>query len=192
MSGGGHTGGGAGGHFGGGGGGHFGNGGGGHFGSGAGYFSGGYGSLGAGRAAQAVAAHDAWMAGEGTGHDGIARGATERAGMARGTIEHEAMARGATEREGMARESVEHESAAHKGAPAHEQVTKLAAVRPPTTPHPHPHHPKPMNVNLNSVQYSSVEMRAFAPCFNRPYDDSYCFGRAIKAPVNSDTGRPIG
>lgn len=52
-----------------------------------------------------------------------------------------------------------------------------------------------MNVNLNSVQYSSVEMRAFAPCFNRSYDggeNTNCFGRAIKAPVNSDTGRPIG
>jgi hypothetical protein len=120
------------------------------------------------------------VAREGTGHDGFARGATEHEGMARGAAEHAGTAR---------------ESAAHKGAPAHEQVTRLAAVRPPTMPHPHPHHPKPMNVNLNSVQYSSVEMRAFAPCFNRSYDggeNTNCFGRAIKAPVNSDTGRPIG
>jgi hypothetical protein len=71
----------------------------------------------------------------------------------------------------------------------------LAAVRPPTTPRPHPHHPKPINVNLNSVQYSGVELRAFGRCFNRSLDDSAntdCFGRATKAPVNSDTGRPIG
>ena len=135
------------------------------------------------------------MAREGTGRDGIARGVTEREGtgrdgIARDAAEHEGMARGA-----IAHNSTARESAAHHPAPAHEQVTRLAAVRPPTTPRPHPHHPKPINVNSNSVQYSGVEVRAFAPCFNRSYDDSQntnCFGHAIKAPVNSDTGRPIG
>jgi hypothetical protein len=37
-------------------------------------------------------------------------------------------------------------------------------------------------------------MRSFAPCFNRSLANSAntdC-GRAIKVPVNTDTGRPIG
>jgi hypothetical protein len=113
------------------------------------------------------------VAREGTGHDGIARGATEHEGIVHGAIARE--------------------SAAHKGASAHDQATRLAAVRPPTTPRPHPH-PKPIYVNMNSVQYSGVEVRGFEPCFNRSWDEfanTNC-PRAIKVPVNRVTGMPIG
>jgi hypothetical protein len=86
------------------------------------------------------------------------------------------------------------ESAAHQAASAREQATRLTAVRPPTTPHPHPH-PMRLDLHSNSVQYSGAEVRTFSPCFNRSLGDpakSDCFWHATKAPVNSDTGVPIG
>jgi hypothetical protein len=103
------------------------------------------------------------------------------------------MARAAIAHNSMARESAAHtQDSAREHESARERATRLAAVRPPTTPHPHPH-PKPINVNLNSVQYSGAEMHSFSHCFNRslagPAD---CFGHATKAPVNTATGVPIG